>query len=143
MDKAVESYKGIAAFQPVINGVGGNLAGVQSSRLSTYLHRHGPLGQLPPEEGERVCISPWSLYVGKSTRNLISNQSFQQFNADLNFLLILDIHSTTARVLLAFVAPGHMLFAIAITFLKHGEAHTSLTPFFMTGYLIAAVLQVN
>jgi solute carrier family 41 len=72
LDKAVEAYKGIAAFQPVINGVGGNLAGVQSSRLSTYLHRQGQLGKLPPEEGERVCISPWRLYFGKSISSFVT-----------------------------------------------------------------------
>ena len=38
LDKAVTKFKGIAVFQPVFNGVGGNLVAVQASRISTYLH---------------------------------------------------------------------------------------------------------
>jgi cation transporter-like permease len=36
---AVDYYNGIAVFQPVINGVGGNLVAVFASRLSTTLHK--------------------------------------------------------------------------------------------------------
>ena len=39
LDFTVSAYKGIAVFQPVINGVGGNLVAVQASRLSTWLPR--------------------------------------------------------------------------------------------------------
>lgn len=39
LDYTVSNYKGIAVFQLVINGVGGNLAAVQASRISTSLHR--------------------------------------------------------------------------------------------------------
>ena len=38
LNKAVTKFKGIAVFQPVFNGVGGNLVAVQASRISTYLH---------------------------------------------------------------------------------------------------------
>ena len=38
LDNAVAKFKGIAVFQPVFNGVGGNLVAVQASRISTYLH---------------------------------------------------------------------------------------------------------
>lgn len=44
---AVQRFKTLAAFQPVINGVGGNLVAVQASKISTYLHRFGKIGQLP------------------------------------------------------------------------------------------------
>lgn len=37
LDKAVSKFRGIAVFQPVFNGVGGNLVAVQASRTSTYL----------------------------------------------------------------------------------------------------------
>ena len=40
LDNAVAKFKGIAVFQPVFNGVGGNLVAVQASRISTYLHTH-------------------------------------------------------------------------------------------------------
>ena len=38
LNKAVTKFRGIAVFQPVFNGVGGNLVAVQASRISTYLH---------------------------------------------------------------------------------------------------------
>lgn len=38
LERSVEQFPGLAAFQPVINGVGGNLAAIQASRLSTVLH---------------------------------------------------------------------------------------------------------
>ena len=38
LDKAVTKFRGIAVFQPLFNGVGGNLVAVQASRISTYLH---------------------------------------------------------------------------------------------------------
>ena len=40
LDSAVSKFNGIAVFQPVFNGVGGNLVAVQASRISTYLHTH-------------------------------------------------------------------------------------------------------
>ena len=49
LDRAVSKFKGIAVFQPVMNGVGGNLVAVQASRMSTFLHAETPLGVLPPE----------------------------------------------------------------------------------------------
>lgn len=39
-------------FQPVINGVGGNLVAIQASKISTYLHLVSELGVLPA--GERL-----------------------------------------------------------------------------------------
>ena len=38
LDRAVTKFSGIAVFQPLFNGVGGNLVAVQASRISTYLH---------------------------------------------------------------------------------------------------------
>jgi solute carrier family 41 len=44
---AIQRFTALAAFQPVINGVGGNLVAVQASKISTYLHRFGKPGILP------------------------------------------------------------------------------------------------
>lgn len=38
LDYTVSNYKGIAVFQLVVNGIGGNMAAVHASRLSTTLH---------------------------------------------------------------------------------------------------------
>src|SRR5690606_5207957 len=64
LDFAVSKYKGIAVYQPIINGVGGNLVAVQASRISTYLHKKYKLGKLPASE--KSCISPVSTFFSKS-----------------------------------------------------------------------------
>ncbi|CAG0921553.1 unnamed protein product [Notodromas monacha] len=116
LDLAIGVYQGIAVFQPVINGVGGNLVAVQSSRLSTHLHKNAVPGELPPENAQ-VCVSPLTLFLGKG------------------------IHSVCTRVLMTFVIIGHVVFALTISGLK--SDNTPLTALFMTAYLIAAVLQVG
>ncbi|XP_066960485.1 solute carrier family 41 member 1-like isoform X4 [Macrobrachium rosenbergii] len=116
LDFAVSSYKGIAVFQPVINGVGGNLVAVQASRISTALHAAAPLGKLPKYVAS-FCINPCSAFCARAG------------------------HPRTARVLLLLVVPGHLVFMYTISYLKAG--HTSLTPIFVVTYLLAAFLQVS
>ncbi|XP_059488939.1 solute carrier family 41 member 1-like isoform X2 [Neocloeon triangulifer] len=115
LDLTVALFKGIAVFQPVINGVGGNLVAVQASRISTSLHRDGKLGVLP-SYASKICINPITVFCAKGG------------------------HARTARVLMAMVIPGHLIFSYTISYLQAG--HTSLTPIFVVIYLIAAVIQV-
>ncbi|XP_021001191.1 solute carrier family 41 member 1 isoform X2 [Parasteatoda tepidariorum] len=116
LDFAVDKFHGIAVFQPVINGVGGNLVAVQASRISTYLHQRSKLGVLPKED-RVICTNPLTTFFGNS------------------------IHSITARVLMLMVIPGHLVFTYGIRFMNAG--HTSLTPMFLAFYLLAAVIQVT
>ncbi|XP_066598302.1 solute carrier family 41 member 1-like [Prorops nasuta] len=113
LDYTISSYKGIAVFQLVINGVGGNLVAVQASRISTSLHKEsrGSIRNMPA-----ICISPISAFFAKGG------------------------HARTARVLLMMVIPGHLIFSYMISYLQAG--HTSFTAIFITIYLIAAILQV-
>ncbi len=39
LNRSIVQFPKIASYQPVINGVAGNLLGVQASRLSTQLHQ--------------------------------------------------------------------------------------------------------
>lgn len=110
---AVERYKEIAACQPVINGVGGNLVAVQACRISTYLHQRAKPGALYDEE---LCVSPFSAWFGKS------------------------IHSKTCRILILLSIPGHIIFITCVHFLK--STYTPLTAEFLAFYLLAAILQV-
>lgn len=64
MDLAVDKFDGIAKFQPVINGVGGNLVAVQASRISTSLHMDSQLGELP-EGSETACLSPFRVFFSR------------------------------------------------------------------------------
>lgn len=58
LDSAVEDYAGFVVFQPIINGIGGNLVSVQCSRISTMLHKTSLLGIIPPHT--RQFVAPWS-----------------------------------------------------------------------------------
>lgn len=60
LDFTVSKYKGVAVFQLVINGVGGNLVAVHASRLSTDMHSKATLGQLPPNT--TLCANPFKIF---------------------------------------------------------------------------------
>ena len=92
LDRAVNRFNGIAVFQPVMNGVGGNLVAVQASRISTQLHKTSILGTL----NAKVCLSPIAVFWGAS-------------------------HARTARILIGLVIPGHLLFAYTIHYLEAGH----------------------
>lgn len=65
LDLMVNAHKGaVFLFQPVINGVGGNLVSIQASRLSTALHQQTELGVLPDEI--KVWITPWQAFFSDS-----------------------------------------------------------------------------
>uniref|UniRef100_A0A914WKI7 SLC41A/MgtE integral membrane domain-containing protein n=1 Tax=Plectus sambesii TaxID=2011161 RepID=A0A914WKI7_9BILA len=115
LEATVGGYPGIAVFQPVINGVGGNLVAVQASRLSTALHQTGTMGRLPSG-------TPMSFLSLR--RAFFSN----------------DVDSRSARVLLAMVIPGHLIFTLAIYLAKAGSIN--VTVWFLVAYLLVAIIQV-
>ncbi|KAF7989509.1 hypothetical protein HCN44_008183 [Aphidius gifuensis] len=115
----VSRFENLTVYQPVINGVGGNLVAVQASRISTALHKQADLGTLlvPPGQTHPVIfITPIANFFGKG------------------------LHARTTRVLMAMVIPGHTIFICMIKYMKTGD--TSLTPLFCFVYLCAAILQV-
>ncbi|XP_059470733.1 solute carrier family 41 member 1-like [Neocloeon triangulifer] len=115
LDIIVARSKDVAIFQPVVNGVAGNLVAIQASKMSTYLHQCAKIGALPT--GMRICLSPITVFFSK-----------------------LQL-SRTARVLMALVIPGHLIFAFTISFAeKHG---TNLSAVFLAFYLIAVFIQVS
>uniref|UniRef100_A0A4W4GME4 Solute carrier family 41 member n=1 Tax=Electrophorus electricus TaxID=8005 RepID=A0A4W4GME4_ELEEL len=116
LDKTITNpnLMGIAVYTPVINGVGGNLVAIQSSRIATYLHFHCLLGKLP--EDTNGCFCPSRTFCGKG------------------------YNSRTAQVLILLAIPGHVIF-FCIIYLMHG-GHTSPTAVFFTLYLAAAFTQV-
>eukprot|EP00096_Caligus_rogercresseyi_P000961 TRINITY_DN11546_c0_g1_i1.p1 TRINITY_DN11546_c0_g1~~TRINITY_DN11546_c0_g1_i1.p1 ORF type:complete len:508 (-),score=151.65 TRINITY_DN11546_c0_g1_i1:480-2003(-) len=119
LDFAVVRYEGIAVYQPVMNGVGGNLVAVQASRISTYLHTKSPsLGTLPDHHSKRICLNPFSMFKSSPS----------------------NPHATTARILILLMVPGQLLFTYTISLLQAG--HTSPTPMFIGAYLSAALIQI-
>uniref|UniRef100_A0A8C2A5J7 Solute carrier family 41 member n=1 Tax=Cyprinus carpio TaxID=7962 RepID=A0A8C2A5J7_CYPCA len=116
LDKTVSdpNLAGIVVYTPVINGIGGNLVAIQSSRISTYLHFHSTPGEVPEEA--KGCYYPCRTFCGTGANN------------------------RSAQVLLLLVIPGHLIFLYTIDLMERG--HTSLTPVFMVVYLAAALFQV-
>ncbi|XP_036433528.1 solute carrier family 41 member 2 [Colossoma macropomum] len=116
LDKTVSdpNLAGIVVYTPVINGIGGNLVAIQSSRISTHLHLHSSPGEVPDEA--KGCYYPCRTFCGSGANH------------------------RSAQVLLLLVIPGHVIFLYTIHLMKSG--HTTLTPIFMAVYLAAALLQV-
>ncbi|XP_064489346.1 solute carrier family 41 member 1-like [Ornithodoros turicata] len=115
LDAAAYKFIGLAVFQPVINGVGGNLVAIQSCRLSTLLAHRSKLGSHPSNDAQS-CIDPCSAFCGKNP------------------------HARTARLLMLMVLPGHLIFIYSIQLLNAGN--TVITPIFLACYLTAALFQV-
>uniref|UniRef100_A0A915PZC1 SLC41A/MgtE integral membrane domain-containing protein n=1 Tax=Setaria digitata TaxID=48799 RepID=A0A915PZC1_9BILA len=115
LESAIKRFPKIAVFQPVINGVGGNLAAIQASRLATFYHQSFSFG----------CLK----------RNLASHLSFKRafFSNDT------DTHS--ARVLLLFVVPCHIFFNWVIQIL-HKSSSLPSGLLFTSIYICAALVQV-
>ncbi|XP_067908276.1 solute carrier family 41 member 1-like isoform X2 [Heterodontus francisci] len=118
LDKTVTipHFDGMAVFTPVINGVGGNLVAIQASRISTYLHLWSVPGVLPRWM--------WGHWPNPCTTFIHS-----------------DVNSTSARVLILLVIPGHLLFLYTIRLIQ-GSSTDPPTIIFTILYLTAALLQV-
>jgi len=128
LEMAVEHFKGVTLFAPVMNGSGGDLVGIQASRMTTYLNKmtNSLLGTLPDKD-EKVCRDPCTVLCGdlgcckKCSRGMASP------------------HVMPARVLLCLLFPGHVLFVFIIFSVKIMDTPSVL---FMGFYLLAATLQV-
>ncbi|GMT24075.1 hypothetical protein PFISCL1PPCAC_15372, partial [Pristionchus fissidentatus] len=116
LKKAVGMYPGIAVFQPLVNGIGGNIVAVQASRISTSLHQGSKL----KSEDERGIIhfcSPCRAFFSKET------------------------DSSAARILLLLSLLSHSIFFSIIFLLPNRPYHFSFL--LTTAYLVVAFLQVS
>ncbi|KAI1708410.1 divalent cation transporter domain-containing protein [Ditylenchus destructor] len=116
MEQAVEAYPNIPVFQPVINGVGGNLVAVQASKISTYFHQFGKKGVLPANR-LLTYLNPLRTFACK------------------------EKESTQAWVLLGMALPGHIIFG-ALIFLVQSNSIRFYILFFVF-YLAIALIQVS
>ncbi|XP_063764718.1 solute carrier family 41 member 2 [Eleginops maclovinus] len=116
LDKAVSdpNLAGIILYAPVINGIGGNLVSIQSSRISTNLHLNHSPKEVP--EDRKGCYSPCRTFFGSGTNH------------------------RCAQVLLLLVIPGQLIFLHAIHLLKGG--HSLPSPLFTVTFLSASLIQV-
>uniref|UniRef100_A0A0M3I8V2 Divalent cation transporter n=1 Tax=Ascaris lumbricoides TaxID=6252 RepID=A0A0M3I8V2_ASCLU len=110
----VSVFPAVAAFQPVINGAGGNLVAIQASRISTELHKFGKFGTLPDNPLSHFTSPLWSFFAKGS-------------------------EAQVARILVLLVLPGHAVF-MTIIFVSIRSAPVSIP--FITAYLTVALVQV-
>merc|ERR1719334_842261 len=128
LEMAVEHFKGVTLFAPVMNGSGGDLVGIQASRMTTYLHKatKSLLGQFPDGE-DTLLQTPCSALCGDYHMCTKCGGSTKQ------------PHAMPGRVLLSLLFPGHTIFVFIIFAVK---STVLPSPFFLIFYLIAAVVQV-
>lgn len=114
LDKVVGDFKGFVVFNPIVNGIGGNLASVQASRTATMLHATNPMGVL--SDYSPMCVSPFrALFYGVPS-------------------------AKSARILIAIALPGQALFAFVADYIHNGVS--TITAEFMTAYLVVVLVQV-
>ncbi|XP_069694265.1 solute carrier family 41 member 1 [Periplaneta americana] len=114
LDSVVEKYKSFVVFQPIINGIGGNLVSVQASRISTMLHQTSLPGIIPPHS--TLCVTPWAaLFKGLP-------------------------HASTARILISMNLIGQVVFLFTADYIHWGQS--TVTAAFVLSYLTVTLLQV-
>ncbi|XP_043494099.1 solute carrier family 41 member 1-like [Polistes fuscatus] len=114
LNEVVGKFIGFVVFQPIINGIGGNLVSVQASRISTMLHKTSILGILPPHA--KLCVAPWTaLFKGAP-------------------------YAKTARLLIGMAICGQLVFVFLADYIKCQS--TTLDAYFVVSYIVVSVLQV-
>ncbi|KAG8038871.1 hypothetical protein G9C98_003178 [Cotesia typhae] len=105
---------GFSVFQPIINGIGGNLVSVQASRISSTLHQTSLMGIIP--SFTKICVSPW--------KALMKGVPFAK----------------TARLLITMGIVGELIFIYAADYIKQGES--TLHFYFVFSYIVVALVQI-
>lgn len=113
LDLAVTHFSGLAVFQPVINGVNGNLAAIHASRLSTLFAQRSELGR-HPDHDKHHCVDPFTGLCSSNRQARVSQ-----------LLLLLSV-------------PGHVLFVLLIFLIS--DAHVRLTAGLVLSYLAASLV---
>lgn len=115
LDASVDVFYGFVVFQPIINGIGGNLVSVQASKISTMLHQSSILGIIPPHA--KIFEWPWKA------------------------LLKGVPYAKSARILLLLSIPGQVCFIFAADYIHMSESTITIT--FILAYLCASIVQVS
>jgi len=130
LEMAVEHFKGVTLFAPVMNGSGGDLVGIQASRMTTYLHKatKSLLGTFPEGE-DKILQLPCSSLCGDLPGCSCGSGKEETRRP----------HAMPGRVLLSLLFPGHTIFVFIIFTVKILDLPS---PLFLIFYLVAAVIQV-
>ncbi|KAJ3639534.1 hypothetical protein Zmor_002889 [Zophobas morio] len=115
LDSAVDQFSGFVVFQPIINGIGGNLVSVQSSRIATMLHKTSLMGVIPPHTKQWVW--PWTALI----RGVLPAKS--------------------ARILILLMIPGQAVF-VFVADLIYNDGVSCVTPAFAFSYIGVSLIQI-
>lgn len=115
LDASVDVFYGFVVFQPIINGIGGNLVSVQASKISTMLHQSSIIGIIPPHA--KIFEWPW--------RAILKGVPYAR----------------SARILLLLSVPGQIVFIFAADYIHMSESTITFT--FVLAYLCASIVQVS
>lgn len=115
LERAVGEFSGFVVFQPIINGIGGNLVSVQASKISTMLHQSSLPGIIPPHA--KIFEMPW--------RALASGTPYAK----------------SARILILMSIPGQVLFIFVADYI-HMSGSTIGAPFILS-YMLVSFIQVS
>ena len=66
LERALNIYEDMAIYQPVVNGVGGNLVSIYASRLSTVLYRTSQMGDWASWSPKSIYLYPFEAFMGKN-----------------------------------------------------------------------------
>lgn len=122
LNVAIQHFPDMASYQPVINGVAGNLVAVHASRIGTSLHKRYSPGVLPPDLEPRRLLSPANTF-GTKTWDI-------------------ENHTQTSRTLVTLVVPGHLMFNALIYILQEPGSTSERSFGFYLLYLGLCLLQV-
>merc|ERR1719193_57180 len=109
LEMAVEHFKGVTLFAPVMNGSGGDLVGIQASRMTTYLHKatKSLLGTFPEGE-DKILQLPCTALCGDLPGCKCGSGKEETRQP----------HAMPGRVLLSLLFPGHTIFVFIIFTVK-------------------------
>jgi solute carrier family 41 len=115
LERAVGEFSGFVVFQPIINGIGGNIVSVQASKISTMLHQSSLPGIIPPHT--KIFEMPW--------RALLHGTPYAK----------------SARILIMMSIPGQVLFIFVADYI-HMSGSTIGAPFIFS-YMTVSFIQVS
>ena len=141
LNQTIIRFPKVAAYQPVINGVAGNLVAVNASRISTSLH------QIRSQPGSQDISN-------RQLHRLSSADTYESSTIDDQLANIKADSKSTCLLLWFLVVPGHLVFNMFLyIFAFSGEEENTQDDMpssvdqyevqFMILYLIAASIQVG
>lgn len=116
LERAVGEFSGFVVFQPIINGIGGNLVSVQASKISTMLHQSSIPGILPPHG--KIFEMPWRAVIYGTP------------------------YARSAIILILMSIPGQVLFVFSADYIHMSGVTTIGAPFALS-YLTVSLVQVR